>query len=423
MKKSRQIFLNKQNQKIQHIFECLMQYRIFKRPQELQALKNYFFDLKNAAKTSGLDIFYEIGNKYEAYMKNIEDENEITDEIFSTLLKGLADTYQEIKDLTRMSELSQKEQNSIQNQREEYNNKACAENILVVDDDLVILKILNKGLKQKGYYVMTTSNSDEVSHVLENHKIDLILLDLMMPGKNGLEVLEQIRKEYVNIPVIFMTASELTTDKIKAYKLGVDDYITKPFGMDELVARVQCKLKRIHSYKRNRMIDPLTGAYEKIYLKERLNEQRELFIRNNHFFSIVFLDIDYFKKTNDTYGHLAGDYMLKKFTDFFKENLRSIDQIYRFGGDEFLIILPETKEEGAFKVMERLRTRLNQIKFQHCDMEEPVSISFSGGIAMIEDKNQTLEQLLKNADKALYYSKKMGRARNSLFKWLKELDG
>jgi len=274
-----------------------------------------------------------------------------------------------------------------------------------VDDDITLLNQLEKVFKYEGYNVISIDKPQEAIKTIQKENIDIILLDIMMPKIDGFEVFNEIQKEKLDIPIIFLTGKTFIEDKITALNSGADDYITKPFKIEEVLARVNRALERSYQYR----IDELTGAYTKKYFGRRIKEAQNKLIKHGEIFSLAFVDIDYFKEINDTYGHIAGDFILKKLADRIKFKIRSKDELFRFGGDEFVIIFPKATDNQVYNILERIRKEIQSNMIYYNKKDKPINISFSAGIGTIKDVNQTIEELIEVTDKYLYMAKQQGR--------------
>ncbi|SHK14620.1 response regulator [Tepidibacter formicigenes] len=408
--KSIQMFLNNQKEKIDKAMINLMKYRIYREKEYELELKRFFHIVRGTGSTLKLDYLSQLAGEYEDYLECIKNKTFISDEVFSNLLKGLGYIYEEIENLKQKYMFSMNDKDvKIENKNIDTENRG---NILIVDDDINLLYLLENVFKEDGYNVITSSSPDNVMSILKQEKIDLAILDVIMPEKNGFEVLKQIKEEKINVPIIFLTAKNITKDKIKALREGVEDYITKPFQIEELTVRVECILKKVNSYKRKIIKDNLTGVYNKDYFNERLKEIKNISKNEKRVFSIAFIDFDYFKEINDKYGHLAGDYALKVFVQELKKYLRSSDEIYRFGGDEFLILFNGTLGTQAYEALERARSKISNKNINYKENDN-INISFSAGISTFEDGYESIEESLERADKALYISKKLGRGKTT----------
>jgi diguanylate cyclase (GGDEF)-like protein len=307
-----------------------------------------------------------------------------------------------------------------------FKPKECL--ILIVDDVINNIRLLDKILDGVGYNTVFANSGKKALEIIENKtsQIDLILLDLMMPEMDGIEVCNTLKSNpmYQDIPIIFITADNSAESFATAFKTGAIDYIKKPFQKAELLLRVENQLKLNKAYaglrksndelleayallERLVTIDPLTGLENRRSLVEFGEVQLRLAQRYNSFFSIMLLDLDYFKKVNDTYGHLLGDEILKNIAKILKDSLRNVDHLGRFGGEEFVIILPNTNLENAVIVAERIRAEI--ANFKHNIEEQIIQITVSIGIASYGRQDNDVNQIIERADQALYKAKSSGR--------------
>lgn len=305
--------------------------------------------------------------------------------------------------------------------------------ILIVDDHPANLRLLIETLKQSGWKTLVAINGDGAIRQSELARPDLILLDVMMPDMDGFETCRQMkqRESIKDIPVIFMTALADTVDKLKGFEVGGVDYITKPFQLMELLARVRVHLElkqareevirinlelqsvnqQLLAYQRQleqaARTDPLTGLPNRRDMMERLAEEYERVQRYHHPFAVALTDIDWFKKINDTFGHACGDAVLQEVARLLRGTIRKQDHVARWGGEEFLLLLPETDREGAMRMAERLRAVIARTALFYQD--QPISITMTFGVYVIERAAMTLDVALTYADQALYQGKNQGR--------------
>jgi diguanylate cyclase (GGDEF)-like protein len=254
---------------------------------------------------------------------------------------------------------------------------------------------------------------------VQSAKPDLILLDLMMPEITGIEVCKTLKSDrlYHNLPIIFLTASNEQNDLVKAFEEGAVDYITKPFQKYELLARVKThlELKQIRdqlekAYSQLESLvstDYLTGISNRRHLFQLGEKEFSRARRYHRPLSVLMLDLDHFKKINDTYGHDIGDETLKIVARTIKDCLRSVDGFGRFGGEEFVVFLPETEIEAAGKVGDRIRQAIAAMSIQI--EEATVQVTISVGVASMTEQDQALYHILKRADRALFQAKHQGR--------------
>ena len=318
--------------------------------------------------------------------------------------------------------------------------------ILIVDDNPQNLQVLAQVIEENGYETVLAMNGKQVFEYVSVEKPDLILLDIMMPEMDGYEVCSILKKDsgLVDVPVIFLTAMTEPEDIVKGFEAGGVDYITKPFNALELKIRVknhlqlkkaQDELKKFNEelqnknnelVRANEMIetknsqlkemmsqleiasktDPLTGLYNRRHIMSKIEDEFIRFKRNMRRFCICICDIDYFKKINDTYGHDCGDYVLKMVSKILKETVREQDLVARWGGEEFLLFLPETELEGAKVFAERMREKVEQKIFEYNNIK--VSITMTFGLSVF-DKGLSIDKLIQKADKAMYDGKNKGR--------------
>lgn len=294
--------------------------------------------------------------------------------------------------------------------------------ILVVDDTAENVEILIE-LLSKEYDVMATLESTLAIEIVEEDNPDLILLDIMMPDIDGYEICRRLKlnESTKNIPVIFITAKVDEESIEMAYEVGGCDYVTKPFKPKELLARVSKELKvqeLIYSLRASQeelmhlsSIDYLTKLYNRRYFSQASEYILELSKRNKTDLSVIMLDIDNFKEVNDTYGHKLGDKVLVNLSKLLKEHTRKSDVVCRWGGEEFLILLPETNIEGALSIAQTLRENVEELILWF-ENDLLIKFTISLGIATLDTENDaTLETCINRADDALYEAKNSGRNR------------
>jgi two-component system cell cycle response regulator len=294
--------------------------------------------------------------------------------------------------------------------------------ILIADDDHVSRNYVAALLRRNG---MTVEFADDGPRALASARdldLDLVLLDIMMPGLDGLDCCRLIKgitqEEF--LPVILLTSKSDADSRVTGLRIGADDYVTKPFDERELLARVSnlLRLKRMHdniNEARSRLEqlavqDDLTGLYNYRYLHTRLNEEFKRSERYRDPLACVMIDIDHFKRINDRYGHDAGDVVLREVSARLRKAVREIDVVTRYGGEEFLLVLPSTNFSGALSVADRVWRAVGNDVFTLPSTTERVSISV--GVAVFPSRDiKTKDQLIKAADNALYQAKGDGRDR------------
>ncbi|NIA30838.1 MAG: diguanylate cyclase [Actinobacteria bacterium] len=300
--------------------------------------------------------------------------------------------------------------------------------ILVVDDIPVNIQLMQKYLSPSGYEILFARNGEEALVQVENGNPDLVLLDVMMPKMDGFETCRILKSNDKTqyIPIIMVTALNEIEDKVKGIEAGADDFITKPFNKLELLARTKSllRIKRLHDQLQEKVFqleqakerlrelaikDGLTGLYNHRYFKRFLTQEIKRARRHKSQVSLIMMDIDHFKNYNDTYGHLAGDEVLRNVAKLMTGNIRSIDVAARYGGEEFVIVLPQTNKNAAKIVAEKLRTLVGDQKFQNEDTQPNGKITISMGVATFPENATNLEELIHQADQRLYHAKSLGR--------------
>ena len=294
--------------------------------------------------------------------------------------------------------------------------------ILVVDDHADNVELLRARLAARDYDIVTASDGDEALAVVEQEAPDLILLDVMMPRVDGFEVARRIKenRELPFIPIIMQTALETTEDKVEGLDAGADDYITKPINFAELEARVK-SLLRIKALQeeleranakllRMSQTDGLTGVDNRRHAEERLTEMFEHATRLAEPMAVVMCDVDHFKRVNDTYGHQAGDTVLRQVAEILRDSAREIDRVGRYGGEEFIVLLPASNVRDAMAFAERVRRAVAEREFTY--EGGSLRCTLSAGVAAWPHPDvRHQEALVKAADDALYVAKEQGRNR------------
>ncbi len=289
-----------------------------------------------------------------------------------------------------------------------------------MDDDPDSLEIIGEALSWEGYNVRKASSGEEVYTLLEAWQPDLILMDVNMPGMNGMNVLQDLRRERESyVSVMFISGSTGTEAVIQGLDSGADDYIPKPFDPLELLARVrtQLRIKDLNDQLREANgklkelieIDDLTGLFNMRSVYHRLESEIERGRRFGRQICIVMMDMDNFKLVNDGHDHLFGSHVLSEVGKIIRQSIRSIDLGARYGGDEYLVMLTETAKDGALQFCERLRESIANYDFKN-DRDQ-IRLTASIGFAITNPKDKTIDArgLVRTADHALYEAKRSGR--------------
>jgi len=285
--------------------------------------------------------------------------------------------------------------------------------ILIVDDNEDNIEMLMALLGDR-YDLLASLDGERALTLLEEESVDLILLDILMPGMDGFDVYRRIRsnEHTQEIPVIFITVKNDEDTIEKAYKMGGADYITKPFRAREVLSRVEKELSMQEMIRKLTVLastDPLTKLYNRRYFSEIAQRFMALAKRDEGSLSVIMLDIDRFKQVNDIYGHQAGDAVLVNLANIIMEFLRNSDVACRFGGEEFVILLPKTSLDDAREIAQKLRKKVEEsLVFLPSNGE--LSYTISLGVASADtQKDSDIDAPLKRADEALYAAKAAGR--------------
>jgi two-component system cell cycle response regulator len=294
--------------------------------------------------------------------------------------------------------------------------------ILVVDDNRDNVEIIATRLRFRGYDVVEASDGEDALAKVAGDTLDLILLDVMLPDIDGYEVARRIRTNEAlpYVPIILVTARDSTRDKVIGLDAGADDYLTKPVNFPELEARVRSMLRikqlQTELEEKNRTLellsvsDGLTGLFNHRRIHALLHEEWERVKRTGDSLTVAMFDLDHFKAVNDTHGHPAGDRVLQEFAQILREEAREIDRLGRYGGEEFMAILPETGIRDGAVFVERIRHRVAGRAFD-IERPEPLRMTVSAGVASYPNGAGTPEMLIRQADRALYVAKAAGRDR------------
>jgi two-component system cell cycle response regulator len=280
--------------------------------------------------------------------------------------------------------------------------------ILVVDDNPVNVRVLADWLASEHYVVSTAADGFEALAKIAAERPDIVLLDVVMPELNGFEVCRRIKADpaMAGIPVIMVTALSDVDDLVRGFEAGADDFVTKPFNGLALMARVRLQLRRKRDYEvalEQALVDRLTGAFNLHYLETHLRRQAARQRAAGKSVAVLMIDVDHLKPINDAHGHAVGDHVLKEIVDRATFALRPSDPVVRRGGDEFIVVMPESDLNAALRIGERLRGRVADVPI------EGVAVTVSiGAAASRPDEDEELDAVLRRADTALYKAKGAG---------------
>lgn len=307
--------------------------------------------------------------------------------------------------------------------------------ILVVEDDLVSRRLLGKILDSWGHEVLTAENGQEAWKILQEENLRFVVADWMMPVMDGVELCRKIRSADISgyVYFILLTGKDRKEDIIEGLDGGADDYVTKPFDRDELKVRIRAgerilKLEKELTEKNTELqclnnkleklarLDPLLDIGNRRNFYENIQKVHHRASRYGHEYGMIMCDVDNFKAYNDMYGHIAGDHVLKATADSLKSSLRTSDDIFRYGGEEVVIVLPEQDLEKTLVVAERLRRDVESLQVEHKGTQRGI-LTISCGVSTFDktDKDCKWETVLDRADKALYLAKSAGRNQVCMF--------
>lgn len=294
--------------------------------------------------------------------------------------------------------------------------------ILIVEDEPIFRHMVRKNLLEAGYDVVEAEDGQAAWELFQHESIQFVITDWMMPKMNGPELVQNIRmsgqKNYTYI--IMLTAMDDKDNVIFGIESGADEYLTKPFNSRELKARVASGMRILkleeqliqarEQMETLAMHDGLTGLLNRRAIEEYAEAEFNLAGRKERIMSAILVDIDHFKGINDRYGHKVGDHALQQVAKVLREDLRKYDRVGRWGGEEFILILPDTQLQDAVMVAERIRLKTAETQIS-LENGETFSVHISLGVACTTSQFQSLTKFIDAADQALYQSKQSGRNR------------
>ncbi len=301
--------------------------------------------------------------------------------------------------------------------------------ILIVEDESIFRRMVRKNLLEAGYDVVEAEDGHAAWELFQRESFQFVITDWMMPKMNGPELVQNIRmsgqKNYTYI--IMLTAMDDKDNVIFGIESGADEYLTKPFNSRELKARVASGMRILkleeqliqarEQMEALAMHDGLTGLLNRRAIEEYAEAEFNMADRKERAMSAILVDIDHFKGINDRYGHKVGDHALQQVAKVLREDLRKYDRVGRWGGEEFILILPDTLLQDAVMVAERIRLKTAETQIS-LENGETFSVHISLGVACTTSQFQSLTKFIDAADQALYQSKQSGRNRVCSFKSL-----
>ncbi|MGD1075663.1 MAG: diguanylate cyclase [Thermodesulfovibrionales bacterium] len=301
---------------------------------------------------------------------------------------------------------------------------------------IVERKLLSSLLTEQGYGAEAVSSGEEALSVLGTKPFEIAIIDIRLPGMNGLDLLREVKRQWPDTQVIIMTSHASLESSVNALRSGAYDYLDKPFDdLDVISAVVGRAAEKIRLTKENAILvedlirsndeleqanrtlrdlairDGLTGLYNHRYIQESISLELERSSRHARTFCLIFVDVDHFKNYNDTNGHVEGDYVLRSLASILRTCFRKVDLVSRYGGEEFMILLPETLKKEAARLAEEIRKRIEGHPFHGRENQPSGKITVSMGVASFPEDGTDASTLIKKSDAALYRAKEQGRNR------------
>ena len=290
----------------------------------------------------------------------------------------------------------------------DQNQRMC---VLVVDDDVEFSACVAAVLEPHGITVRTAPDATRLVETLDDARPDLVLLDAMLPHVSGWDAIRIMRTmpEWRDVPILFLTGRTDLESRIQAFDAGADDYLAKPLVPEELLARVRVRLERRRLLRETTERDSLTRCLSRGALLDALASRLSEARRHARTLSVAMLDVDRFKRVNDSYGHVVGDHVLMALGRLLMARFRLEDIRGRWGGEEFVIGFPNASSATAAAVLSRVLDEFRNMPF-HSERGEPFGVTFSAGISTFPRDGASVDALIRAADMRLYQAKRGGRA-------------
>ncbi len=310
-------------------------------------------------------------------------------------------------------------------------------NILVADDETAIRELVGEILEGEGHEVTLAEDGEDALEKFKRAWHEIVFSDIRMPKMNGIELLSAVMKINANTQFVIMTSHASIGNSIDALKKGAFDYILKPFeDLDVVTDAANRAIANLSGIRRQQYLlntlsrqnqeldnlnkefrelairDGLTGLFNHRYAKERLDEEFDRASRFGRELAVLFMDLDHFKFFNDTHGHQAGDEILQELAELMMKAVRESDTLARWGGEEFIVIAPETSEVNGCVLAEKIRKAVATHPFPNAEQQPLGMVSLSIGISSRSDSTENAEKLLRFADDAVYAAKDSGRNRS-----------
>ena len=367
---------------------------------QYKELYRFLHSISGTAMTIG---FNQAGEVAQSLISQLEenDEREWTKEDLQEFLYPLMSIFYD-KEFSYVDEVIEK--------TEELENNNL---ILLIDDDPALLMYLKDELEKYSLVVIAVADPDRAINLYYDLNPDCVIIDIHMKDKNGLDVLLKLKENMKQhfIPTIMISIDNTKEMRMKSYQLGADDFIQKPIDLDEFIVRINRQLERKQAIDDLILIDELTKVYNRKYLQQTYDRLLGNLKRKYETFCLALVDLDHFKRVNDRYGHVVGDEVLVTFANVIKNGLRINDIVIRYGGEEFILLLPETNAKEAKNVLERILSEFSKVSFTDLNGETEFYCTFSAGIHEVHLDELDLKKNIEIVDGALYEAKNEGRSR------------
>ncbi|OAT79833.1 hypothetical protein A6M21_15020 [Desulfotomaculum copahuensis] len=288
--------------------------------------------------------------------------------------------------------------------------------VLVVEDSPLQRRVIARYLTDQDLDVFTAADGVEALEKARQAPPDLVLLDLVLPGLDGFEVCRLLKEgaSTAGTPIVIITSRSSREERIRGLECGADDFLVKPVDRKELLIRTKSLLRRkqlMDTLLNEASRDPLTGLYNRRRLAMEMQRELARAKRYNLQLAVILLDVDDFKRYNDTYGHPAGDEVLKELAGLLTVHTREADTVYRYGGEEFIVLMPQTGPEGGMAGAENIRRQVAGHLFGGGGDRPAGHLTVSLGVAVFPEHGENADELLCAADRAMYRAKREGKNR------------
>lgn len=376
-----------------------------------QDIHRFFHNLKGTSGTIGLAEVEKFSEAKELLFSE-KSAKALQLANWSEHVLPLADMFQPAEQRVEESEFDAGSLNQAHSFDENFRTQ---KRVLVIDDDVEFVTYVKEILEKHDYPVSIALTAERGLKIFYEWKPSLILLDFILPDQSGMYVLQHIveKAKLEHIPIIMVSGNFSIENQVNAYRSGAMDFLAKPLEVELLTALIENRFAMKKDWDRSIIVDELTGAYNRKHFNRMMRQQMDDFKRSEHKFSLVMLDLDYFKHVNDNHGHLKGDEVLQAFVSTAQDVVQSKGILCRYGGEEFALILPHMDNVQAAGLIEQLRHTFNAIKFPVKDAA--FQVTFSSGIAQISENTGHAEKLVDEADQALYCAKRAGRNQTVLY--------